>query len=94
MSARWTLFSFGEVEAFMYFCGNCMLSFCPVDGDSQAPRWKKLSSVELGIRSSMISKPTRVVLNALKKKGKGHCGVVFNLVGNSICRSVEVALVA
>ncbi|XP_030442655.1 uncharacterized protein LOC115664919 isoform X2 [Syzygium oleosum] len=39
------------------------------DGDSRAPRWKKLSSVELGIRSSMISKPTRVVLNALKKKG-------------------------
>lgn len=53
---------------------ECCL-FCFVDGDSRAPRWKKLSSVELGIRSSMISKPTRVVLNALKKKGKGSVGV-------------------
>lgn len=31
--------------------------------------WKKLSSEELGIRTSMISKSTRLVLNCLKQKG-------------------------
>lgn len=38
-------------------------------GDENAPKWKKLSSEELGISTSMIAKPTRVVLNGLKKKG-------------------------
>ncbi|XP_060197024.1 uncharacterized protein LOC132626235 [Lycium barbarum] len=38
-------------------------------GDENAPKWKKLSSEELGIRTSMIAKPTRLVLNGLKKKG-------------------------
>ncbi|MCD9561073.1 hypothetical protein HAX54_020030, partial [Datura stramonium] len=37
-------------------------------GDENAPKWKKLSSEELGIRTSMIAKPTRLVLNGLKKK--------------------------
>ncbi|WMV07505.1 hypothetical protein MTR67_000890 [Solanum verrucosum] len=38
-------------------------------GDGDAPKWKKLSSEELGISTSMIAKPTRLVLNGLKKKG-------------------------
>ncbi|XP_068666937.1 uncharacterized protein [Aristolochia californica] len=33
------------------------------------PQWKKLSSKELGITTSMIEKATRIVLNGLKKKG-------------------------
>lgn len=35
----------------------------------KAPEWKKLNSKDLGITSSMISKPTRLVLNGLKSKG-------------------------
>ncbi|XP_064954112.1 uncharacterized protein LOC135615510 isoform X2 [Musa acuminata AAA Group] len=35
----------------------------------QGSEWKMLSSKELGIRSSMIPKPTRTVLNELRKKG-------------------------
>lgn len=35
-----------------------------------ASEWKRLSSKELGISDSMISKPTRIVLNGLKRKGK------------------------
>ena len=31
--------------------------------------WKKFSSKELGITNSMISKPTRIVLNGLKRQG-------------------------
>ncbi|KAK9113357.1 hypothetical protein Syun_020154 [Stephania yunnanensis] len=37
--------------------------------DVRGPEWKKLSSKDLGIRASMIAKPTRVVLSELKKKG-------------------------
>ncbi|XP_039064835.1 CCA-adding enzyme-like [Hibiscus syriacus] len=33
------------------------------------PRWKKLNSLDLGISSSMISNPTRKVLNGLKREG-------------------------
>ncbi|KAK1259770.1 hypothetical protein QJS04_geneDACA015376 [Acorus gramineus] len=33
------------------------------------PEWKKLSSKELGITTSMIARPTRMVLNGLRKKG-------------------------
>ncbi|XP_031260953.1 uncharacterized protein LOC116119154 [Pistacia vera] len=40
--------------------GNCY---------SETGRWKKLNSEELGIDTSMISKPTNVVLNQLKEKG-------------------------
>jgi len=35
----------------------------------KAPEWKKLNSKDLGITTSMISKPTRIVLNGLKSKG-------------------------
>lgn len=39
------------------------------EGHHSAPEWKKLSSKDLGIRTSMIARPTRVVLNGLKGKG-------------------------
>lgn len=37
--------------------------------DSSIPQWKTLSSEDLGIDTSMISKPTRLVLNGLRKQG-------------------------
>ncbi|XP_061979946.1 uncharacterized protein LOC133700434 isoform X4 [Populus nigra] len=40
-----------------------------VNGERKAPEWKKLDAEELGISNSMISRPTRVVINGLKKKG-------------------------
>ncbi|XP_042500682.1 uncharacterized protein LOC122078662 [Macadamia integrifolia] len=40
-----------------------------VNGDAKAPEWKKLSSKDLGITTSMIAKPIRLVLNGLRKKG-------------------------
>ncbi|KAL6972977.1 hypothetical protein U1Q18_027151 [Sarracenia purpurea var. burkii] len=40
-----------------------------VECDCKAPEWKRLSSEELGISNSMIAKPTRKVLNGLKKRG-------------------------
>ncbi|CAD5180764.1 unnamed protein product [Musa acuminata subsp. malaccensis] len=46
----------------------------------QGSEWKMLSSKELGIRSSMIPKPTRTVLNELRKKG---CYEVY-LVGGCV----------
>ncbi|KAL1217309.1 hypothetical protein V5N11_027373 [Cardamine amara subsp. amara] len=39
------------------------------DETSKAPEWKKVNSKDLGITSSMISKPARLVLNGLKSKG-------------------------
>ncbi|CAH1423110.1 unnamed protein product [Lactuca virosa] len=38
-------------------------------GIKMASEWKRLSSKELGISNSMISKSTRIVLNGLKRKG-------------------------
>ncbi|KAK7826963.1 poly(a) polymerase i [Quercus suber] len=38
-------------------------------GDQKALEWKRLNSKELGISTSMITKPTRKVLNGLKRKG-------------------------
>ncbi|KAM6594783.1 hypothetical protein CsatA_002486 [Cannabis sativa] len=38
-------------------------------GNEKVRKWKKLSSKELGITNSMISKPARKVLNNLKQKG-------------------------
>ncbi|KAJ4728866.1 putative Poly(A) polymerase [Melia azedarach] len=37
--------------------------------DRKIPEWKKLNAKDLGISTSMIDKPTRKVLNGLKKKG-------------------------
>ncbi|KAI8529272.1 hypothetical protein RHMOL_Rhmol12G0213000 [Rhododendron molle] len=43
---------------------------CEVDeGNCKAPEWKGLSSKDLGISNSSISKPSRVVLDRLKKEG-------------------------
>ncbi|KAF9607124.1 hypothetical protein IFM89_032240 [Coptis chinensis] len=39
------------------------------EGVIKGINWKKLSAKELGITTDKISKPTRLVLNALKKKG-------------------------
>ena len=44
----------------------------PFSESSESPdcsEWRKLSSKELGIKSSMITKATKSVLNALRKKG-------------------------
>ncbi|KAF9668086.1 hypothetical protein SADUNF_Sadunf15G0091500 [Salix dunnii] len=38
-------------------------------GDPKAPEWKKWKSKELGISNSTISRPTRKVLDGLKKNG-------------------------
>ncbi|CAL5373111.1 unnamed protein product [Camellia sinensis] len=40
-----------------------------VESGCNASEWKRLSSKELGISNSMIAKPTRIVLNGLKRKG-------------------------
>ncbi|BAT73149.1 uncharacterized protein HKW66_Vig0013880 [Vigna angularis] len=40
-----------------------------LENNSKVPAWKKLDSKELGLRNSMITVPTRKVLNVLKKKG-------------------------
>ncbi|KAK7318320.1 hypothetical protein RJT34_03019 [Clitoria ternatea] len=37
--------------------------------NKKVPAWKKLNSKELGLRNSMITSPTKKVLNMLKKKG-------------------------
>ncbi|KAK2973998.1 hypothetical protein RJ640_026716, partial [Escallonia rubra] len=39
------------------------------DNVGLAPKWKRLSSNDLGISNSMIDRPTRVVLNGLKRNG-------------------------
>ncbi|XP_040368193.1 uncharacterized protein LOC112178662 isoform X3 [Rosa chinensis] len=46
-----------------------MSNFCWDEGGGKAPQWKKLNSKEVGISGSMIDKPTRKVLNALKREG-------------------------
>ncbi|CAK9177471.1 unnamed protein product [Ilex paraguariensis] len=40
-----------------------------MESDRKAPKWKKLGSKDIGISTSMIARPTRVVLNGLKRKG-------------------------
>lgn len=37
--------------------------------DNKEPEWKKFSSKELGIKMSLISKPTRLVLSGLRSQG-------------------------
>lgn len=39
------------------------------DDDCKPHEWKKLCSKELGIRTSRITKPAKIVLNVLRKKG-------------------------
>lgn len=54
-------------------CHNWMPWICVVTKvvgrNSKGHEWKKLNSEELGIETWMISKPTRMVLNGLRKKG-------------------------
>jgi len=38
--------------------------------DCKPHEWKKLCSKELGIKTSRITKPAKVVLNVLRKKGR------------------------
>ncbi|CAK7336806.1 unnamed protein product [Dovyalis caffra] len=38
-------------------------------GGHKGPEWKKLNAKELGMSTSMISRPTKMVLNGLKKNG-------------------------
>ncbi|KAJ6889014.1 poly(A) polymerase I-like isoform X2 [Populus alba x Populus x berolinensis] len=47
-------------------------------GDCKAPEWKKLSSKELGLSNSLISMPTKKVLNGLKKNVRAfsRCEIV------------------
>ena len=40
------------------------------------PEWKKLNAKDLGVSTSMIDKPTRKVLNGLKKKGV-YCSFIL-----------------
>ncbi|GAA0141001.1 mRNA polyadenylation factor [Lithospermum erythrorhizon] len=40
-----------------------------VSGNTKAPKWRKLNSKDLGLTNSKIPRPTRVVLNGLKRKG-------------------------
>lgn len=41
-----------------------------VDDGNKAPVWKRFTSKELGINNKFIPRPTRVVLDGLKRKGK------------------------
>ena len=58
------------------------------NGDRKAPEWKKLSSKDLGIRTSMIAKPTRLVLNGLKEKGYEVYNFCDKLFGCSYSRRI------
>ncbi|CAK7336072.1 unnamed protein product [Dovyalis caffra] len=63
------------------------------NGERKASEWKRLDAKELGISNSMISKPTRVVLNGLRKKGYevylvGGC--VRDLILKRIPKDVDV----
>lgn len=49
---------------------NCLKSLWEGCEGVKGPKWKKMSSKELGIKISMIAKPTRSVLNELRKKGR------------------------
>lgn len=63
----WVLY-YGSFEWFFFFLTFSLGFFVGVE-DAKAPAWKKLNSTELGITTSMIDKPTRKVLNGLKRKG-------------------------
>ncbi|XVF08623.1 hypothetical protein REPUB_Repub07fG0018700 [Reevesia pubescens] len=62
----------GEPETFIKDGYSQTSGFYPTkngSGDDKLPQWKKLNCQDLGISTSMISKPTKKVLNALKRKG-------------------------
>ncbi|CAL1389205.1 unnamed protein product [Linum trigynum] len=58
-----------SVKRNSYSSGGSAASGNEVNGGKKTPAFKKLNSEDLGISTSMIAKPTRRVLNALKKKG-------------------------
>ncbi|KAK3018158.1 hypothetical protein RJ639_003828, partial [Escallonia herrerae] len=60
--------SVAAIESLVEPLVNC-ICYEVGDDDFKPHEWKKLSSKELGIRTSKITKPTRLVLNVLKKKG-------------------------
>lgn len=75
------LYQWGFLLAFI-FCLKFATIFCSFfvwcvvvgsvsrsDVNEKAPEWKKLKSEELGISTSKISRPTRMVLNGLRKRG-------------------------
>ncbi|XVF49533.1 hypothetical protein PTKIN_Ptkin04bG0020300 [Pterospermum kingtungense] len=63
----------GEPDTFIKDNHSQSPDFSPgktVSGEeSKLPQWKKLNSKDFGISTSSISKPTRKVLNGLKRKG-------------------------
>lgn len=66
---------------------NCLFIFYGVEVgelDKKKPEWKKLNAKDLGISTSMIDKPTRKVLNGLKKKGF-CCSFVLSNECNLCC---------
>nr|XP_016510257.1 PREDICTED: poly(A) polymerase I-like isoform X2 [Nicotiana tabacum] len=50
-------------------CAAAIEAIEETDSGKEPAEWKRFNSKELGISSSMIAKPTRVVLNGLKSKG-------------------------
>ncbi|XP_033513500.1 uncharacterized protein [Nicotiana tomentosiformis] len=48
---------------------SCAAAIEAIEETDSGKEWKRFNSKELGISSSMIAKPTRVVLNGLKSKG-------------------------
>ncbi|KAK3001639.1 hypothetical protein RJ639_021268, partial [Escallonia herrerae] len=53
---------------------------CVKNNVGLAPKWKRLSSNDLGISNSMIDRPTRVVLNGLKRNAYLVGGCVRDLI--------------
>jgi hypothetical protein len=79
------LWFYGEFWFFFFFLKFWNLFFNFFLGDCKAPEWKKLSSKELGLSNSLISMPTKKVLNGLKKNGivLGH-NELFCICGFSL----------
>ncbi|KAL3374221.1 hypothetical protein AABB24_005935 [Solanum stoloniferum] len=50
-------------------CSAAIEAIEEIDSGKEPAEWKRFNSKELGISSSMIARPTRVVLNGLKSKG-------------------------
>lgn len=57
--------------------------------------WKKLNSRELGITTSMITRPTRKVLNVLKQKGISlpHVMRIFIVIHESLASLYHLLLI-
>jgi hypothetical protein len=84
----WAVFKFSGFMVsfgFFFFFKFWNLFFNFFLGDCKAPEWKKLSSKELGLSNSLISMPTKKVLNGLKKNGivLGH-NELFCICGFSL----------